>query len=103
MVEVYFSIVIVSVSLFSLCFCFTVVMERSKDRTQAAESVKWRPQQAYGSNQVLFAQPQTIFSTPKILTRMRRYNKRTARAARNTRYQGTHAIVFRKEHTLSLQ
>ena len=29
---------------------------------------KWRPQQAYGSNQVLLAQPQTIFSTPKILT-----------------------------------
>ena len=26
----------------------------------------WRPQQAYGSNQVLFAQPQTIFSTPRI-------------------------------------
>ena len=29
---------------------------------------KWRPQQAYGSNQVLLAQPQTIFSTHKILT-----------------------------------
>ena len=37
-----------------------------------AESIKWRPQQAYGSNQVLFAQPQTIFSTPKILTRTHR-------------------------------
>ena len=24
---------------------------------------KWRPQQAYGSNQVLLAQPQTVFST----------------------------------------
>ena len=33
---------------------------------------KWRPQQAYGSNQVLLAQPQTIFSTPKILTLMHR-------------------------------
>ena len=42
--------------------------EWSKDRTQAVESIKWRPQQAYGSNQVLLAQPQTIFSTPKILT-----------------------------------
>ena len=42
--------------------------EWSKDRTQAAESIKWRPQQAYGSNQVLLSQPQTIFSTPKILT-----------------------------------
>ena len=41
--------------------------EWSKDRTQAAESIKWRPQQAYGSNQVLLSQPQTIFSTPKIL------------------------------------
>ena len=38
----------------------------------AGESVKWRPQQAYGNNQVLFAQLQTIFSTPKILTRMLR-------------------------------
>ena len=36
------------------------------------QSVKWRPQQVYGSNQVLFAQLQTIFSTPKILTRMHR-------------------------------
>ena len=43
-------------------------VEWSKDRTQAAESIKWRPQQAYGSNQVLLAQPQTIFSTPKFLT-----------------------------------
>ena len=42
--------------------------EWSKDRTQAAESIKWRPQQAYGSNEVLLSQPQTIFSTPKILT-----------------------------------
>ena len=38
-------------------------VEWSKDRTQAAESIKWRPQQAYGSNQVLLAQPQTTFST----------------------------------------
>ena len=29
---------------------------------------KWRPQQAYGSYQVLLSQPQTIFSTHKILT-----------------------------------
>ena len=29
--------------------------EWSKDKTQAAESVKWRPQQAYGSNQFLLA------------------------------------------------
>ena len=42
-------------------------VEWSKDKTQAAESIKWRPQQAYGSNHVLLAQPQTIFSTPKIL------------------------------------
>ena len=45
-----------------------VMEEWSKDRTQAAESIKWRPQQAYGSNQVLLSQPQTIFSTPKIIT-----------------------------------
>ena len=41
-------------------------VELSKDKTQAAESVKWRPQQAYGSNHVLLAQPQTVFSTPKM-------------------------------------
>ena len=37
-------------------------MERSgqQDKTQAAESIKWRPQQAYGSSQVLLAQPQTV-------------------------------------------
>ena len=54
--------------------------------TQAAESVKWRPQQAYGSTQVLFAQPQTIFSTPP-KSSLTRIDKRTARAARNTRYR----------------
>ena len=42
--------------------------EWSKDKTQAAESIKWRPQQAYGSNQFLLVQPQTVFSTHKILT-----------------------------------
>ena len=33
----------------------------SKDKTQAAESIKWGPQQAYGSNQFLLVQPQTVF------------------------------------------
>ena len=42
--------------------------EWSKDKTQAAESIKWRPQQAYGSNQFLLVQPQTVFSTHKIIT-----------------------------------
>ena len=61
-------------------------VEWSKDRTQAAESIKWRPQQAYGSNQVLLAQPKTIFSTHKILTRSR-IDKRTTRATGNTHYR----------------
>ena len=61
-------------------------VEWSKDRTQAAESIKWRPQQAYGSNQVLLAQPQTIFSTHKIL-KLARIDKRMARATGNTRYR----------------
>ena len=47
-------------------------VEWSKDKTQAAESIKWRPQQAYGSNHVLLAQPQTVFSTHTILTRTHR-------------------------------
>ena len=38
-------------------------VEWSKDKTQAAESIKWRPQQVYGSNQFLLVQPQTVFST----------------------------------------
>ena len=42
--------------------------EWSKDKTQAAESIKWRPLQAYGSNQFLLVQPQTVFSTHKIIT-----------------------------------
>ena len=55
-----------------VCVCVFVVrfyyyycngVEWSKDKTQAAESIKWRPQQAYGSNQFLLVQPQTVFST----------------------------------------
>ena len=61
-------------------------VEWSKDRTQAAESIKWRPLQAYASNQVLLAQPQTIFSTRPKSSRAR-IDKRTARATGNTRYR----------------
>ena len=60
-------------------------MEWSKDKTQAAESIKWRPQQAYCSNQFLLVQPQTVFSTHKILKLT--IDKRTARATGNTRYR----------------
>ena len=63
-------------------------MEWSGQRTvtQAAESVKiWRPQQAYCSNQVLFAQPQQFSAHPK--SSGTRIDKRTARATRNTRYR----------------
>ena len=61
-------------------------LEWSKDKTQAAESIKWRPQQAYGSNHVLLAQPQTVFSTHTKSSRSR-IDKRTARATGNTRYR----------------
>ena len=61
-------------------------VEWSKDKTQAAESIKWRPQQAYGSNQFLLVQPQTVFSTPTKSSRSR-IDKRTARATGNTRYR----------------
>ena len=54
--------------------------------TQAAESIKWRPQQAYGSNQFLLVQPQTVFSTHTKSSRSR-IDKRTARATGNTRYR----------------
>ena len=49
--------------------------------TQVTESIKWRPQQAYGSNQFLLVQPQTVFSTHNS------QDKRTARATGNTRYR----------------
>ena len=52
--------------MFWFLYCYGV--EWSKDRTQAAESIKWRPQQANSSRQVLLSQPQTVFSTHKILT-----------------------------------
>ena len=61
-------------------------VEWSKDKTQAAESIKWRPQQAYGSNQFLLVQPQTVFSTHTKSSRSR-IDKRTAWATGNTRYR----------------
>ena len=61
-------------------------VEWSKDKTQAAESIKWRPQQADGSNQFLLVQPQTVFSTHTKSSRSR-IDKRTARATGNTRYR----------------
>ena len=69
-------------------FFYIYVMERSrsKDKTQAAESIKWRPQQAYVSNQFLLVQPQTVFSTHPKSSRSR-IDKRTARATGNTRYR----------------
>ena len=65
---------------------YVMVWRRRQDKTQAAESIKWRPQQAYGSNQFLLVQPQTVFSTPTKSSRSR-IDKRTARAIGNTRYR----------------
>ena len=69
-------------------YIYIYVMEwrRRQDNTQAAESIKWRPQQAYGSNQFLLVQPQTVFSTHTKSSRSR-IDKRTARATGNTRYR----------------
>ena len=67
------------------CYCCNGAVW-SKDKTQAAESIKWRPQQAYGSNQFLLVQPQTVFSTHTKSSRSR-IDKRTARATGNTRYR----------------
>ena len=66
--------------------CICNGAEWSKDKTQAAESIKWRPQQAYGGNQFLLVQPQTVFSTHTKSSRSR-IDKRTARATGNTRYR----------------
>ena len=66
----------------------TNVMVWSGQRTvtQAAKSVKMETTAGVCSNQVLFAQPQTIFSTHPKSSRAR-IAKRTARAARNTHYR----------------
>ena len=63
-------------------------VEWSKDRTQAAESIKWRPQQAYGSNRgvggvYLLSCRQFSAHTKSSLARI---DKRKARAAGNTCY-----------------
>ena len=79
--------VVVAVNVFSYDCCYKCNgVEWSKDKTQAAESIKWRPQQAYGSNQFLLVQPQTVFSTHPKSSRSR-IDKRTARATGNTRYR----------------
>ena len=86
-------------------------VEWSKDKTQAAESIKWRPQQAYGSNQFLLVQPQTVFSTHTKSSRSR-IDKRTARATGNTRYRyskiapldhkmADNCVSLARTHTLS--
>ena len=62
-----FVLYIFATSGYIVCVYMCNGVEWSKDRTQAVESIKWRPQQAYGSSQVLLSQPQTIFSTHKIL------------------------------------
>ena len=62
------------------------MVERRRIGHRQWSQSKWRPQQAYGNNQVLLLQQQTIFSTLKILAR-KHLDKRTARAARNTRYR----------------
>ena len=68
-------------------FTYIYVMVWSGQRTrQAAESIKWRPQQAYGRDQFLLVQPQTVFSTHTKSSRSR-IDKRTARATGNTRYR----------------
>ena len=61
------------------------VVARRRTVNQATESVKWRPQQAYGGNQVLFYSSRQFSAHPK--SSRARIDKRTARAARNTRYR----------------
>ena len=45
-------------------------MVEGQDTGSGVSKKKWRPKQAYGSNQVLLLQQQTIFSTHKILMMM---------------------------------
>ena len=75
-----------------------MVWRRRQDKTQAAESIKWRPQQAYGSNQFLLVQPQTVFNTHTKSSRSR-IDKRTARATGNTRYR--YSKIAPLDHTMA--
>ena len=60
-------------------------VEWSKDKTQAAESVKWRPQQAEAAiSFYLFSRRQFSAHTKSSRSRI---DKRTARATGNTRYR----------------
>ena len=75
-----------------LCFCLLRHgiyccngVEWSKDRTQAAESIKWRPQQAYGSNQFYLPSRRQFSAHPN--SSRSRIDKRTARATGTTRYR----------------
>ena len=72
----------VQVNLF-ICLCNGV--EWSKDKTRAAESIKWRPQQAYGSNHVYLLSRRQFSAHTK--SSRSRIDKRTARATGNTRYR----------------
>ena len=59
--------------------------EWSKDKTQAAESIKWRPQQAEAAiSFYLFSRRQFSAHTKSSRSRI---DKRTARATGNTRYR----------------
>ena len=40
-----------------------LILLSQRQSCNGAESIKWRPQQAYVSNQFLLVQPQTVFST----------------------------------------
>ena len=53
--------------------------------TGSGVSQKGRPQQAYGGNQVLLNSSRQFSALPK--SSLARIHKRTARAARNTRYR----------------
>ena len=63
--------------------------EWSKDKTQAAESIKWRPQQAYAAaiSFYLFSRRQFSAHPQNQESSRSRIDKRTARATGNTRYR----------------
>ena len=71
------------------CINVTYVMVRWNGDQDSAPGrgvgQKWRPQQAYGNNQVLIAHRRQFSAHPK--SSRSRIDKRTARAARNTHYR----------------
>ena len=74
-----------SIQQFLFSFMCNGVEERRRTGHRQQSQYKWRPQQAYGGNQVLLSSSRQFSAHPKSL--LARIDKRMAWATRNTRYR----------------